>query len=231
MQRQSLGGCNFSRSIIFNIAKGHKKILIENQIIYDTIDEILTNIHLTKILVHRAPFPKIIYICTMLKVKVNNKIEHTIVFDNSSNGTIDDKPFEWDVIEVKNGSFHVIKDYKSFTVEVIKADPAEKSFLVSVNGNKYQLDVKDKFDDLLKSLGFDNLNAKKVNEIKAPMPGLVIDVRVSVGDIVKKGDSIIVLEAMKMENIIKSPTDGTISKINVKKGVAVEKNQVLINFA
>ena len=167
----------------------------------------------------------------MLKVKVNNKSEYNIVFDNPSNGTIDDKPFAWDIIEVKNGSFHIIKDFKSYTVEVIKADAAEKSFLVSVNGNKYQLDVKDKFDELLKSLGFDNLNAKKVNEIKAPMPGLVIDVRVSVGDIVKKGDPIIVLEAMKMENIIKSPTDGTISKINVKKGIAVEKNQVLINFA
>lgn len=167
----------------------------------------------------------------MLKVKVNNKSEHSIVFEDATKGILDGKSFEWDVIEVKNGSFHVIKDFKSYTVEVIKADVAEKSFLVSVNGNKYQLNVKDKFDELLKSLGFDDLNAKKVNEIKAPMPGLVLDVRVSVGDTVKKGDSIIVLEAMKMENIIKSPTDGTVSKINVKKGVAVEKNQVLINFS
>lgn len=167
----------------------------------------------------------------MLKVKVNNKSEHSIVFENPTKGTLDGKSFEWDVIEVKNGSFHVIKDFKSYTVEVIKADAAEKSFLVSVNGNKYQLNVKDKFDELLKSLGFDDLNAKKVNEIKAPMPGLVLDVRVAVGDAVKKGDPILVLEAMKMENIIKSPTDGTVSKINVKKGIAVEKNQVLINFS
>ncbi len=167
----------------------------------------------------------------MLKVKVNNKIEYNVVFENPTKGSIDGKSFEWDVIEVKNGSFHILKDHKSYNLEVIKADAAEKTFLVSVNGNKYQVDVKDKFDELLKSLGFDNLNAKKVNEIKAPMPGLVLDVRVSAGDTVKKGDPIIVLEAMKMENIIKSPTDGTVSKINVKKGVAVEKNQVLINFA
>ncbi|MBA3970539.1 MAG: biotin/lipoyl-binding protein [Bacteroidetes bacterium] len=166
----------------------------------------------------------------MLKVKVNNQQEHSIVLDNPSSGTINGKAFEWDVIEVKNGSFHVIKDNRSFNVEVIKADATEKSFLVSVNGNKYQLSVKDKFDELLKSLGFDNLNASKVNEIKAPMPGLVLDIRVAEGDQVKKGDPILVLEAMKMENIIKSPTDGTIKKINVKKGVAVEKNQVLINF-
>lgn len=167
----------------------------------------------------------------MLKVKVNNKNEHSIAFEDANKGTIDGNPFAWDVIEVKNGSFHIIKDFRSYTVEVIKADPAEKSFLVSVNGNKYQLNVKDKFDELLKSLGFDDLNAKKVNEIKAPMPGLVLDVRVAVGDTVKKGDPILVLEAMKMENIIKSPTDGIVSKINVKKGIAVEKNQVLINFS
>jgi biotin carboxyl carrier protein len=167
----------------------------------------------------------------MLKVKVNNKQEHTIVLDNETAGTIDGKEFSWDVIEIKNGSFHAIKDNKSYNVEVIKADVAEKTFLLSVNGNKYQLNVKDEFDELLKSLGLDSLNAKKVNEIKAPMPGLVLDIRVLEGDAVKKGDPILVLEAMKMENIIKSPTDGIIKKINVKKGLAVEKNQVLINFA
>lgn len=166
----------------------------------------------------------------MLKVKVNNQKEHSIELENESTGTIDGKAFAWDVIEVKNGSFHILKDNRSYNVEVIKADAAEKSFLVRVNGNNYQLNVKDKYDELLKSLGFDDLSSKKVNEIKAPMPGLVLDVRVAEGDTVKKGDPILVLEAMKMENIIKSPTDGTIKKINVKKGVAVEKNQVLINF-
>ena len=166
----------------------------------------------------------------MLKVKVNNKKEHTIIVDGATSGTIDGKAFSWDVIEVKNGSFHVLKENKSYNVEVIKSNAAEKSFLVSVNGNKYQLNVKDKFDELLKSLGMDNLNASKINEIKAPMPGLVIDIRIAEGDTVKKGDAILVLEAMKMENSIKSPTDGVIKKINVKKGVAVEKNQVLINF-
>jgi biotin carboxyl carrier protein len=167
----------------------------------------------------------------MYKVKVNNKKEHSIAFENTNSGTIDGAHFSWDIIEVKEGSFHVIKNNRSYSVEVIKAEPAEKSFLISVNGNKYQLHVKDRFDELLKSLGMDNLAASKVNEIKAPMPGLVLDIRVAEGDEVKKGDPILVLEAMKMENILKSPTDGIVKKINVKKGLAVEKNQVLIYFA
>ncbi|MDQ3047389.1 MAG: biotin/lipoyl-binding protein [Bacteroidota bacterium] len=167
----------------------------------------------------------------MLKVKVNNKKEHVIEFSDAKAGMIDAKPFEWDVIEVKEGSFHVLKDNRSYNVEVVKADYAEKSFVISVNGNKYQLNVKDKFDELLKSLGLDSMNASKVTEIKAPMPGLVLDLRVNEGDSIKKGDPVLVLEAMKMENILKSPADGVIKKINVKKGQAVEKNQVLINFA
>ena len=103
----------------------------------------------------------------MLKVTVNNKKEHTIVLSDSTTGTIDGKDFSWDVIEVKNGSFHIIKNNKSYNVEVIKADAIEKSFLISVNGNKYQLNVKDKYDELLKSLGLDTLNSKKVNELKS----------------------------------------------------------------
>jgi biotin carboxyl carrier protein len=71
---------------------------------------------------------------------------------------------------------------------------------------------------------------KKVNDVKAPMPGMVFNVLVSEGQDIKKGDPLIVLEAMKMENVLKSPTDGTVKKIAVTKGVAVEKNQVLIQF-
>ena len=62
------------------------------------------------------------------------------------------------------------------------------------------------------------------------MPGMVLNILVAEGQQVKKGDSLLVLEAMKMENVLKSPTDGVIKKVVATKGTAVEKNQLLIQF-
>ena len=165
----------------------------------------------------------------MYKVTVNKK-EFRAEFDRNKM-EISGKKFEADILEYKEGKFHILRDNKSISAELVEMNLEEKTFLIKVNSNIYSVIVRDKYDELLKSLGMDSLNSSKVNEVKAPMPGLVLDIRVSEGDEVKKGDPILVLEAMKMENIIKSPTDGVIKKINVKKGLAVEKNQVLINFA
>jgi len=168
----------------------------------------------------------------MLKVKVNNNKEYSVVFNNSesSKGLLNGKKIALDTIKIKENSFHTIKDNKSYNLEVIKADYEEKRFVLLVNGNKYTLEVKDKYDELLKTMGFDSFTDNKISQVKAPMPGLVLDIIVSEGAVVKKGDSLLVLEAMKMENNIKSPADGIIKKINVKKGMAVEKNQVLVNL-
>jgi biotin carboxyl carrier protein len=165
------------------------------------------------------------------KVTVNGKKEHIVVLEDSSMGSVDNVAFELDRIKVKENSFHVLKDNRSYTVELVKADPETKSFLLTVNGNKYSVQLKDKYDVLLHTLGLDNLNSKKVNDLKAPMPGLVLSIAVEEGGTVKKGDPLIVLEAMKMENILKSPADLVIKKITVKKGMAVEKNQILIQFS
>jgi len=157
----------------------------------------------------------------MLKAKVNNKYDFAI--DDTVEKGID-------IIEVKDGIFHIIKDNKSYSAEVLKANHEEKSFVIRVNGNKYTVQIKDKYDHLLKELGLETLSVSKVKEIKAPMPGLVVDVRFKEGDTVQKGDALIVLQAMKMENILKSPADAVIKKIHIKKGDAIEKNQIMITF-
>ncbi len=65
------------------------------------------------------------------------------------------------------------------------------------------------------------------NKVNAPMPGTILDIKVSVGQSVKKGDVICVLEAMKMENDIPAPCDGVVASINVQKGASVAANDVL----
>ena len=67
-------------------------------------------------------------------------------------------------------------------------------------------------------------------DLKAPMPGLVLKVLVKPGDVVKKNDAVLILEAMKMENVIKAPGDAVVSAVHVQERVAVEKGQLLLNF-
>ncbi len=167
----------------------------------------------------------------LIKVIADNKQEYKITFDKElKSGTIDNANFNWDISKINERTFHVIKDHKSYNVELLKVNKEDKNFFIKVNGKKFKFAVKDKYDELLKSLGMDNLATTKVANLKAPMPGLVIELSVEVGQTVQKGDALMILEAMKMENVIKSPTDGIIKNILVKKGDAVEKNQVILNF-
>jgi biotin carboxyl carrier protein len=113
---------------------------------------------------------------------------------------------------------------------VVKTDLAAKRFTIKINGRHYPVVLKDKFDILLEQMGMNTNAVAKVNHVKAPMPGLIIDLKVKDGDVVKAGDPLLILEAMKMENVIKSPGDATVKSVKVRMGEGVEKNQVLIEF-
>ena len=141
---------------------------------------------------------------------------------------LDGEALDLDLIAISENRFHLIVENKTYLAEVLEVNYAEKKFTIKVNAGIYDVELKDKFDALLKNLGLDNLNAQKMKEIKAPMPGLVLKVLVEQGDEVKKGDNLMILEAMKMENIIKAPADFKIKKINIKPGETVEKNQVML---
>ncbi len=165
----------------------------------------------------------------MSKVTVNKN--KAVEVDNTDQGIIlDGKPFTWDIVQLSEGYFHILHNKKSYKAEVVKADQATKTFTFKINNHIHTVEVKDKFDLLLEKLGMTNGAASKVNNIKAPMPGLIIDLKVKAGDTVKAGDQLLILEAMKMENILKSAGDGVVKSVKVKKGDTVEKNQVLIEF-
>jgi biotin carboxyl carrier protein len=94
----------------------------------------------------------------------------------------------------------------------------------------YNVQISDEVDQQILKM---NLKSKKTNlllELKAPMPGVVRQVHFKNGDAVVKGDALIILEAMKMENVLRAPFDGIVGEISVKPGEAVEKNQLLLRF-
>ena len=143
---------------------------------------------------------------------------------------IDGKEFPWDCIQLSEGQYHLIHQNQSFQLEIVEADYASKSFQIKVNNKIISLEAEDRFDLLLHQLGMDSIANAGVSELKAPMPGLVLEIPVSVGQTVQKDEPLAVLEAMKMENVLKSPAELVVKAISVEKGQAVEKNQVLIEF-
>jgi acetyl/propionyl-CoA carboxylase alpha subunit len=176
----------------------------------------------------RGPFA---IFARMLKVTVNDKV-HNVEFTSNDKcrGLLNGEEFTWSPVPLGKDVFHVLKDNKSFTLEVLAHDPSAKTFRIRVNGNTYSLKVNDRYDDLLRALGFESGGEGAIKEIKAPMPGLVLDILVKEGDLLAKGVPMMVLEAMKMENLLKSPMEAEVKKIHVKKGQVVEKNQILLSF-
>lgn len=167
----------------------------------------------------------------MYQITINNN-EYDVAPENGSlhQGAINGVNYHIEMFQSDQSNWVIEKDGITHRVQVVQLDTDTKKAVLRINGRKYSVSLKDKFDRLLKDLGLEHMAVKVVREIKSPMPGLVLDVFVSPGDVIKKGDQVLVLEAMKMENILKSQTDAVVKSVEVEKGVAVEKNEILIKF-
>lgn len=170
-----------------------------------------------------------IYFCIM-KAYVNN-MEYNIIEkgDSHSGFEVNGKEVVIDAITPRKNVMHILYNSQSYIAELLEYKQDEKIAVIKINNSIYDIKLKDETDDLLEKLGIGK-NTKKIQQIKAPMPGKVLDIKVKEGDSVNKGDGLLVLEAMKMENIIKAPEAAVIKKIRATKGKAVEKNEVLIDL-
>ncbi|HKR05766.1 MAG TPA: biotin/lipoyl-containing protein [Bacteroidia bacterium] len=164
----------------------------------------------------------------MYKAKVNDREFEIKQGKSPGIFLVNGEEIKIDLLKLKEGSFHVIQNHRSYSIEVLRINADEKKVELRVNNNNYSVHLKDQYDELLHRLGMDEMISNKVNDLKAPMPGLVVAVNVADGQTVKKGDVLITLEAMKMENTLKAVADAIVRKVVVKKGAAVEKNEVLI---
>jgi len=135
-----------------------------------------------------------------------------------------------DLLKLEKRKFHVIDNHKSFNIQLENADFYNKEYAVKVNSKNYDVKISNELDLLIKEMGFSVGNAKKANDIKAPMPGLILSVNVKEGQEVVEGETLLILEAMKMENAIGAPKDGIIKSVFAKNGGTVEKGELMIEM-
>ncbi|MDX1545163.1 MAG: acetyl-CoA carboxylase biotin carboxyl carrier protein subunit [Christiangramia sp.] len=135
-----------------------------------------------------------------------------------------------DTQETSNSHYHLLKESRSFSAEIFKPDFLNRKYDIKINSNIYAVRIHNDLDQLIDEMGLSLGTAQQINNIKAPMPGLILEVNVKEGDEVKEGDYLLVLEAMKMENTLTAPRDGVVKSVTVTKTDTVEKNQLLIEM-
>jgi len=157
--------------------------------------------------------------------------------------TIDNKEFEIEVVDerhIRIGGrllevdfesvsgqpvFSLILDGKSYEAFVYQGD---EDWEVLIRGRQYQVSIEDEREKRLKtSAGGESVEGGEFH-LKAPMPGLIVAVLIEEGHEVKKGQVMLILESMKMQNELKAPHDGVMGHIRVKAGESVEQRQTLL---
>ncbi len=130
-----------------------------------------------------------------------------------------------------DGTFSYLNaEGRSITVEVLDIDLRERTVELKLDGLHHHVSLNNPLDQLIDRLGLEANPQVALTELHAPMPGKVVNIVVKAGQEVEAGDTLLVLEAMKMENPIQAVADATIKSIDVKEGEAVEKGALLLEF-
>lgn len=128
-----------------------------------------------------------------------------------------------DQLTIKSGNTH-------YRARILMEDHASKRYEIAINGRQFTLQLQTPLDVMIAEMGLNRSTRKSSNALIAPMPGMVLEIKVHEGDTVEEGSTLLILEAMKMENVLKGTASGIVKKVLVEKGEAVEKGQALIEF-
>jgi len=159
--------------------------------------------------------------------------------------TIDEKDYSIEVLDEKHIIFEgktlevdfesvsgqpvysLIVDGKSYEAYVYQA---EDTWEVLRRGHMYTVKVEDEREKRLRAAAGGNVSETGDFLLKAPMPGMVVAIPVKEGQGVQKGDVLLILESMKMQNELKAPRDGTVARMRVQPGESVEQRQILLSI-
>ena len=161
---------------------------------------------------------------------------HAIVKDNEYEVDFDkailevnDTPEQASLEATGPGTYSLLLGGKSYGMHIHRE--VFGSYTITINGAAIEVNIKNKRDLLLEQFGMSHSEDSQEKIIKAPMPGLVLDILIAEGQQVEKGQGILILEAMKMENELKAPASGVINKIHTEKGAAISKNDLLVEIS
>ena len=157
---------------------------------------------------------------------IDNK-EFTVEISDAKQVSVNGKILEVD-FESINGQpvYSLLIDGKSYEGYVY---PDENNWQVLLRGRLYEASVEDEREKRLRAAAGGGVAEGGEFHLKSPMPGMVVAIPVTEGQAVKKGQVLLILESMKMQNELKSPKDGTVSRIRVKAGEPAEQKQSLLS--
>jgi len=160
-------------------------------------------------------------ISSNFNVRVNEQAEFSL----------DSDPTEaLDVKALEDRKFHILFERASYRAELVEEGFNDRQYTIQIGSNVYHVEIGTELDALIRSMGYKLSSESAANEVKAPMPGIILEIKAATGESVKKGDTLLILEAMKMENAILSPKDGVVKAVFSAAGDTVDKNKLLIEL-
>lgn len=163
-----------------------------------------------------------------------SNLQKELALIDEKNITFNEKQYSFEYTQLQNNVFVFRIDNQNYTVTIENNEEEEEvkntNFVVEINGITYKVKCQSEMDVLVENFSKSKGTERVKTDIIAPMPGSIVKIGVQEGQSVQKGQVLIVLEAMKMENELKAPVDCTVKKVFVEEKKAVEKNQLLIKL-
>lgn len=160
-------------------------------------------------------------------VSINNK-KYPVTIDAGSIIEINGRKIKAELSHINNCAFLLKLDEKPYEIVCYKLENGSYGLLLE--GWYFETTVRTKLQETASELMNNKLKESRKSDFKAPMPGLVLKIKKQKGDYVKIGEPLIILEAMKMENELRSTSEGTITSINVAEGLSVEKDSIILTI-
>jgi biotin carboxyl carrier protein len=164
----------------------------------------------------------------MKYITIINDREFEIDIDNDGNLRVNGEPRAVDFMALETSLYSILMENQSH--EAVIDDHGGGAIDVRLRGRLYAGTVLDERAQLMRTQRGGTGGGSGEVSIKSPMPGLIVAIPVTEGQAVTAGQTVIILESMKMQNELKTPRDGTIQRVSVQAGQSVEQNKVLITI-